>query len=277
MAGPPSLWLTLSGSSVSDSEIVGKVRRLAASGRLSHAYLITGPDGSGKHRWAMALASALVCPERGNPCGHCPHCKKAAAGIHPDVTVLRPAEGKKEILVSQVRQMRADVYIRPNEAGRKVCLIDPASAMNLSAQNALLKILEEGPVYAAFLLLSETAGALLPTIRSRCEEIALLPPEREQREEDPQAAALADLLLFGQEQALMARCVELENLDRDTLQALFQAALLHIEGRMRRDASLRPVGMKKIQLLKTLAEAALSHVGVGHLAGWLCAGNFSTG
>lgn len=262
--------------SVSNLDAVEQVRRLGAAGRLSHAYLITGPDGSGKHQWAMALASALVCPEKGSPCGHCPHCKKAAAGIHPDVMTLRPAEGKKEILVDQVRQMRADVYVRPNEAGRKVYLIDPASALNPSAQNALLKVLEEGPVYAAFLLLSETAGVLLPTIRSRCEEIALIPPEKTQEEEDPQAAALADLLLFGREDALMARCVELEKLDREALQDLFQAAILHIEGRMRTEAPLRPAGMKKIQLLKTLADAAQFHVGAGHLAGWLCAGNFST-
>ena len=256
---------------------VSLARRLGAAGRLSHAYLITGPAGSGKHELALALASALVCRGEERPCGHCPHCKKVAAGIHPDVVTVGPAEGKRDILVDQIRQIRADVYVRPNEAGRKVYLIDPASALNPSAQNALLKILEEGPAYAAFLLLAEAAGSLLPTIRSRCEQLSLTPPPQDGEEaEDQEAAALAELLLSGREEALMARCVALEKLDREGLQDLLNGTILCLERRMRAQPAVRKRGMETVEQLKILCQVAQFNVGVGHLAGWLCAGHFST-
>ena len=77
--------------------------------------------------------------------------------------------------MDQVRQLRADAYIRPNEGERKVYLLEGADRMNASAQNAMLKLLEEGPAYAAFLLLAENGGGVLQTVRSRCEELSLTP------------------------------------------------------------------------------------------------------
>ena len=143
---------------------------------LGHAYIISGPAGSGKHTLAKLLCGALVCqaPEQDRPCGRCAPCKKAAGGIHPDVITVCGAEGKP-ITVDQVRQLRTDAYIRPNEAQRKIYLLERADRMNQSAQNAMLKLLEEGPAYAVFLLLVENSGALLPTIRSRCEILPLIP------------------------------------------------------------------------------------------------------
>ena len=162
-------------------------RQLSAqdAGRgLSHAYLISGPAGSGKETLARLMAAAMVCTGGGErPCGTCPACKKARANIHPDITLAAPLEGKREILVDQIRQIRADAYIRPNEAERKVYIIKDAQTMNPSAQNSILKLLEEGPVYAAFLLLCDNPGALLPTIRSRCEGLALSPVSEEEAEE----------------------------------------------------------------------------------------------
>ena len=141
---------------------------------LSHAYILSGPAGSGKRTLADLLSAALVCSGGGEvPCGACPNCKKALAGIHPDVITVEP-QGK-ELVVSQVRELRAGAYIRPNEAERKVYRVYQAQAMNTSAQNALLKLLEEGPAYAAFLLLADNAAALLPTIRSRCQTLTLAP------------------------------------------------------------------------------------------------------
>lgn len=141
---------------------------------LSHAYIISGPAGSGKKTLAGLLAAALVCSGGGEiPCGHCSGCKKAMAGIHPDISAI--GTDGKDITVSQVRALRSDAYIKPNEAGRKVYLIHRAQSMNQSAQNAMLKLLEEGPSYAAFLLLAENAAALLPTVRSRCEVLTLAP------------------------------------------------------------------------------------------------------
>ncbi len=148
-----------------------------AQGRgLSHAYLISGPAGSGKATLAGLLSAAMVCSGGGEtPCGHCSGCKKALGGIHPDIIHVDFLEGKREILIEQTRQMRSDAFIRPNEAERKVYIIHHADQMNVRAQNSILKLLEEGPAYAAFLLLAENPGSVLITIRSRCEGAALSP------------------------------------------------------------------------------------------------------
>ena len=171
---------------------------------LSHAYILTGGNAASRRAYAIRLAQAYVCEEARPPCLHCRHCEKAAGGIHPDVITVSPAEGKREILIDQARALRADAYIRPNEAARKVYLIDPADSMNAAAQNTLLKVLEEGPPYAAFLLLAEQTGGLLATIRSRCETLAL-PPEEEPADPALQSAAeeLAQLVLGEDELALM--------------------------------------------------------------------------
>lgn len=147
-----------------------------AEGRgLSHAYLISGAEGSGKKTLARLLAAAMVCTAEGEkPCGRCSACKKALGGIHPDVITIAGEKGK-DISVGQARALRADAYIRPNEAQRKVYLILDAQTMNSNAQNAVLKLLEEGPPYAAFLLLTDNPAALLTTIRSRCETLSLTP------------------------------------------------------------------------------------------------------
>ncbi len=144
---------------------------------LSHAYIISGPVGSGRHTLARILSAAMMCtaPLGARPCGQCPACKKVFAGIHPDVIVTAGGGEGKPITVDQVRGIRSDAHIRPNEGERKVYLLEGAEGMNASAQNAMLKLLEEGPGYAAFLLLCDGAGALLQTVRSRCEELSLAP------------------------------------------------------------------------------------------------------
>ena len=144
---------------------------------LSHAYIISGPAGSGRHTLARLLCAAMVCTAAPGkrPCGVCPQCKKAEAGIHPDVNVITGPAAGKPISVDQVRALRSDAHIRPNEGERKLYLLEEADRMNPSAQNAMLKLLEEGPKYAAFLLLCDNAGGMLRTVRSRCEELALGP------------------------------------------------------------------------------------------------------
>lgn len=147
-------------------------------GGLPHACLISGPVGSGRHTLARLLGAAMVCQEKmedRRPCWGCAACKKVAAGIHPDVQVISgPAPGKP-ITVDQIRALRADAYIRPNEGARKVYLLEGTGEMRAEAQNAMLKLLEEGPDYAAFLLLSDNPGSVLQTIRSRCEQFPLTP------------------------------------------------------------------------------------------------------
>lgn len=257
------------------SEPQALVRRLAGGHRLAHAYLLSGSDREGRQVLARTLAQALVCTGRDAPCGVCAHCKKVLAGIHPDVNTLTPEEGKREIRVDQIRALRTDAYVRPNESSRKVYLIDPACAMNPAAQNALLKVLEEGPAYAAFLLLAETPGALLPTVRSRCEHIALPQPESATTALDPAACALAERMLRGREDELLEHCVGLEKLDREEMATLLEQTILCLTRWAGEEPARAGQILPKVELLQQLRGALEFHVSAGHLAGWLCAACFS--
>ena len=147
-----------------------------AQGRLSHFYLISGPKGSGKHTLARLLAAAILCRGEEKPCMGCTACRKVMADTHPDfITVVDPEH--KDIPVDMVRKIREQMFIRPNEADKKIYMF--AQSMRVESQNALLKILEEPPQYGVFILLSENPERLLPTVRSRCTELALqpLPPQ----------------------------------------------------------------------------------------------------
>ncbi len=145
-----------------------------SKGRISHFYLICGPAGSGKHTLATLLAAAILCREADKPCCRCNTCRKVLSGTHPDFITVDDPE-KKTVSVDLVRQARADIYIRPNEAEHKIYLFPRAQDMGVPAQNALLKVLEEPPSYGVFLLLSDNPEKLLPTVRSRCTCLNLEP------------------------------------------------------------------------------------------------------
>ena len=154
------------------------VRNRISGGHLSHAYIISGPEGSGRHTLAKALCQIYVCsaPETQRPCGLCTNCRKAEAGIHPDIiSISSETEDGKRLSPSRARIYHQDACIAPNEADRKVYLFEQADALSPAVQNVLLKLIEEGPAYAAFLLITEHSGQLLPTIQSRCEELKLTP------------------------------------------------------------------------------------------------------
>ncbi len=157
-------------------------RRLSAAfqtGRSSHCYLLCGPAGSGKHTLAKILSAALQCTSQMVPCGHCAPCRKILSGAHPDIITVDDPE-KKTVYVDLIRQLQADAYIRPNEGRHKVYVIPRAQDMNENAQNALLKLIEEPPSYAVFLLLTDNGEKLLPTVRSRCAELRMEPvPQQE--------------------------------------------------------------------------------------------------
>ena len=252
-----------------------KVRRLAAAGRLSHAYLITGPKGSGRHELARTLTQAMVCSGEQKPCGVCSHCKKVLAGIHPDVTTVTFPEDKNEILVDQIRAMRTDAYVLPNEAEKKVYIIDPAGGMNEKAQNAFLKVLEEGPAYASFLLIAQTAGEVLVTVASRCEELSVTPAAGGETEVSEDARTLADLLLDGEESRLQAFCAALEQKKEKDLTPLLEGTLEQLRRRCRADLTRAGEILPIVKLIETLLAATPFHVGAGHLLGWLCAGSRS--
>ena len=164
----------------------------AEQGKTTHCYLISGPAGSGKKTLARLLAAAIVCKEPKKPCLTCAHCRKVMANTHPDViTVTDPKHTK--ILVDQVRSIREDMFIRPNEADKKIYIF--AQDIRDEGWNALLKVLEEPPSHGVFLLLTEHPEQILTTVRSRSTELRMqaLPEEilrqalrREFPETDPQ-------------------------------------------------------------------------------------------
>ena len=145
-----------------------------AKGQSSHCYLITGAKGSGKRTLAKLLAAALQCTQSEKPCLQCPQCRKVLSGTHPDV-LLVDEEEKKTLSVKTVRNACTDLYIRPNEGKKKIYIFPRAQMMRDEGQNALLKCIEEPPAYGVFLLLTEHAEQLLPTIRSRCAQLRLAP------------------------------------------------------------------------------------------------------
>ena len=141
------------------------LRRSVDSGRLSHFYLISGPKGSGKRTLARLLAAAAVCRDENKPCLTCPACRKAMTNNHPDIIAVTDPD-HKAVAVKIVREYREDVYIKPNEADKKVYIFP--QELGTEGQNALLKILEEPPSYGVFILLAENPQQILTTVRSRC-------------------------------------------------------------------------------------------------------------
>ena len=158
-------------------------------GRISHFYLICGPEGSGKKTLARLLSAAILCAGDRKPCGGCSACRKVFADTHPDLITVEDPE-HKTVPVKMVRDVREDMFIRPNEAAKKIYRFP--QELGIEGQNALLKILEEPPEYGVYILLSDNAEKLLPTVRSRCVELRLqaLPQEllmQKLRQERPDA------------------------------------------------------------------------------------------
>ena len=155
------------------SNTAARIRAAAARGALSHALIFSGADAADRAAAAVYAAAAFECvSEGGRPCLACGPCRKVMAGIHPDVVFVRDPE-HKELSAETVRAMRSDTSIRPNEGARKVYIFEDCAALNEKDQNILLKTVEEGPAYCAFVFCAENPAALLETIRSRCVEVKL--------------------------------------------------------------------------------------------------------
>lgn len=150
--------------------------RAVATEQVSHAYMFTGPAGIGKRCLARGFAKAVLCTAApdSKPCGFCPSCRHFESGTHPDYLVTAPPEGGA-IKIEQIRTLISAMGNRPLEGGGRVCLIEAAERMTPDAQNALLKSLEEPEPGNVFILTADNPRKLLPTIRSRCQQLPLEP------------------------------------------------------------------------------------------------------
>jgi len=150
-------------------EKMEQLMRSVQAGRIVHALLLTGPHGTGKRTMANLFAQALLCKGEEKPCGACPACKRFLAGMHPDVKIVKPE--KRSISVEQIRELIEKLAMQPYEGGRHIAIIEQADKMTPSAQNALLKTLENPVGDVMFFLITDSPGALLSTILSRCQQV----------------------------------------------------------------------------------------------------------
>jgi DNA polymerase-3 subunit delta' len=181
---------------IGHAEAVAWLRSALATGRLAHAYLLTGPRGVGRRTFALEIARALNCEQpdvQDRPCGTCRACRLITRGVHPDVRVVRraperrfislraqPTPGPSRGFEDNVEFIQADAQLRPTMARAKVYLVLNAEELAPDAANRLLKTLEEPPAFVHFVLTAADRGAVLPTIASRCQEFRLRPaPRRE--------------------------------------------------------------------------------------------------
>ena len=148
------------------------------SGTMPHAFLIIGPDGSGKKTLALEIASALNCESRCDkslplPCHKCNSCRRIKEGNYADIMRLGRSDGKATIGVEEVRLFREDMFLSPTESSYKIYVIDESEKLTPNAQNALLTVLEEPPRNVMILLLAESGDKILATIKSRAQSIAM--------------------------------------------------------------------------------------------------------
>lgn len=145
------------------------LKAMLASGRFPHAVILEGGSAPERLTLAKKLAASLVCSagKAEAPCGVCSHCKKAAADSHPDIPFYTVEDKPRAFKVEYVRDIRNNAYIIPNEADKKVFILENAHTMGVEGQNAILKILEEPPSYVNFILLCSSKSVFLPTILSR--------------------------------------------------------------------------------------------------------------
>ncbi len=225
----------------------------------AHAYLITGEK---RLELAQTLAAALVCAQPHPPCRTCRDCRKAAQRIHPDVVWLDEAGAGMK--AEAVRAMRSDAYILPNEANRKVYVLCHGELLNQTGQNILLKLIEEGPDYAAFLFLTPNPELLLPTVRSRCE--TLRAPGAEELARTEEGARLASWILSdASEGEILPLLVSLEKRERREIGQLLDETA----ARLTAAARTRPEVLPLLDRLGPVRAACEFNIGAGHLAGWI--------
>jgi DNA polymerase III delta prime subunit len=234
--------------------------------KLSHAYIAAGEN-------ADKIAMAAVCDSHNNrPCGTCIHCGKVLRGLHPDIAEITP-EGR-EITVGQVREVRRDAYIMPNEAARKAYIISPADMMNASAQNALLKVLEDPPSHAVFILKTDNPQALLPTVRSRCAMLRSTPEMDASSDSEAEALSRSFFEALGSSDLeFVSIMFKLEkDLTKEAFAEFLTHARIHAAAALRNPELSAPEQYSRAErILARAQEYCDFNVSTGHIAGFICA------
>lgn len=199
-----------------------KVTAQAADETMPHAYLVSAEADTGKRHFATMLAQFLLCrnPVDNAACGFCPMCLLNQAGNNPDFLIVEPEDGSKIIKVEQVRELKKFLETSSHSFGKRIILLDTAESLGVSSANALLKGLEEPPADVLFLLLTDRPKAVLATVTSRCQVIALPRPQP--------AEAFAWLIGHMPE----VKPEELSLLLEISRNRPFEAILMHAEGRI---------------------------------------------
>jgi DNA polymerase-3 subunit delta' len=167
-----SVWDTL----VGQRHVIDSLSRAVSGHGMTHAWLFTGPPGSGRSNAAIAFAAALQCEQGG--CGRCQACLTTLAGSHPDVSITR-AE-RAQIATDDMRELVHRSALAPAGRRHQVMIIEDADRLHERAANALLKAIEEPTPKTVWLLCTPTVEDVLPTIRSRCRNVSLSTPTAEQ-------------------------------------------------------------------------------------------------
>lgn len=242
--------------------------------QLSHAYLVAGEN---REKLAKKLAAAWVCTGEEPPCGVCAGCRKASReqeddpqsrrspshqGIHPDITWYdTEGEGLK---AEEARALRADAYILPNEAPRKVYVLAHGEKLNPTVQNILLKLIEEGPDYACFLFLSPNPEMMLETIRSRCE--TLWAPGEETAQASRDGETLTNYLTTKPSPTeTLPFLVGLEKKTREEITLLLDDVIRRLTAALPQRPELLAV-LDKVTPIRAACEFNISP---GHLSGWI--------
>lgn len=246
----------------------------------SHAYIIWGGNQTERANASDTLAAAAVCESDAvKPCRMCRHCRKAERGIHPDIAVIDRLPDKKEIVVDQIRALREDAVILPNEAEEKVYILRNADSMNPAAQNALLKLLEEPPPRVTIILEAENPSALLATVRSR----SVMLPAGQALPDLSGVQEIADEFFRAFSEgplALTAFSFRLEKLDKSKFPLFVDGVRTLLAERLRENARTGAAAFPPDFPEKAFAALAAlnraidyynANVGLGHIAGMLCA------
>ncbi len=215
-----------------NEEVRKRISSAVDSGTLSHAILLTGGTEKERKELSILLSQALLCENSVKPCLKCNTCKRIKSGIHPDIVITEGEAGKqKSIKIDTIRAIRSRAYIIPNEAPYHIFIILEASGMGEEAQNALLKILEEPPATARFILASRSRDDFRQTILSRVTPFAISEDsgqaagEKENTKAVKTAEELFIAMLSRNEAKIMLATAALEK-DKKTFRACAEKMIL---------------------------------------------------